>query len=214
MSDAASKSKPEIKVPTLAEAGELIRSRGGFTENDAGCWIWDHATVTGYGPYLPFYEAVFGPVPAGLEVYHLCHGGPEGCVRPTHMDIAPPDSKMKRIPDPALTVEQKDDFAHRIEEERLARKASKQQFAKELGVSSTTLRDWVSGVSAPLPDTYRRISKKMGWDGHERRFRVTALHQRVIVARSAGEAVRQFHHDLNIEGETLKTEIVRAEVVA
>lgn len=65
-----------------------------FTVGD-GCWEWVGAHNTkGYGvvpkgaastmAHRVIYELVVGPIPAGLELDHLCRN--RGCVRPCHLE--------------------------------------------------------------------------------------------------------------------------------
>lgn len=71
-----------------------------------GCWLWCGAIfpATGYGAYRVdgqtrtahsvAYEALVGPVPAGLEIDHLCRTRP--CVRPKHLEPVTHRENMRR----------------------------------------------------------------------------------------------------------------------
>lgn len=62
------------------------------------CWGWDSTHLDGYGQYRITenrrrrtvaahrysYEQLIGPIPAGLELDHLCRN--RGCVNPYHLD--------------------------------------------------------------------------------------------------------------------------------
>ena len=60
-----------------------------------GCWLWEAATVTGYGvlrvrgrnvlAHRIMAEWAYGPIPDGYEVDHLCRV--RACVRPSHLDV-------------------------------------------------------------------------------------------------------------------------------
>jgi hypothetical protein len=60
----------------------------------ASCWIWEGSRRRGYGQfsfngrpvaaYRWAYEALRGPVPAGMELDHLCRN--PSCVNPDHME--------------------------------------------------------------------------------------------------------------------------------
>ncbi len=64
-------------------------------EKTEGCWIWKGAdNAKGYGrvvaagrtrpAHVIAYELLVGPVPAGLELDHLCRN--RGCVNPAHLE--------------------------------------------------------------------------------------------------------------------------------
>jgi hypothetical protein len=65
-------------------------------EDERGCWIWTGAKTTGYGRYSPpkakrlvlahryAFENLVGPVPAGLDLDHLCRT--RACVNPAHLE--------------------------------------------------------------------------------------------------------------------------------
>lgn len=61
----------------------------------SGCWNWSGATTSaGYGAFRRngqhhlahryFYEQAKGPIPAGLQLDHLCHN--RKCVNPDHLE--------------------------------------------------------------------------------------------------------------------------------
>lgn len=190
---------------TVAEARECIERKLGFREDEEfGCWLWDMPASTGYGPYLAFYEAAFDEVPEGFEVFHICPNGHRGCVRPAHLDIAPPGSRVRTVPDPALQVEIRLEFARKIRDEREARRESRSQFGAELGVSPRTVESWESGHRTPDQETYKQLAKRFGWDGRARSYVVTLVVQEVVTARSAGEAARKVIGRIEKEGPGVK----------
>jgi transcriptional regulator with XRE-family HTH domain len=198
---------------TPEEARDVIRRPAEFgirMDERAGCWLWPQPASTGFGPYLAIYEASFGEVPEGMEVFHVCSGGPRGCVRPQHLDIAPADSRIRHVPDPAITAAERAGFAVKIGDERRARKATRAAFARELGISPTTVRDWEEGRTAPTPDFYDQIVRKMGWDGLDHKFDVVVAVQRTVTAKTAGQAARQVLDELTLDGQPEKVEVVRA----
>ncbi|MFF7795635.1 HNH endonuclease [Streptomyces sp. NPDC007991] len=75
------------------------------TVNDAGCWIYTgHLDRYGYGrisyegksreAYRIAYEHSVGPVPAGMELDHLCRV--RQCVNPNHLEaVSPATNKLR-----------------------------------------------------------------------------------------------------------------------
>lgn len=67
-----------------------------YVEKTDTCWLWTgYRNELGYGFFAPrgsrnvrayrwAYEEVYGSVPQGLELDHLC--GVRACVRPTHLE--------------------------------------------------------------------------------------------------------------------------------
>lgn len=63
-------------------------------EGDAGCWLWTGPTDYGYGRIMDHYrlksthrvayELLVGPIPAGLQLDHLCRV--RACVNPSHLE--------------------------------------------------------------------------------------------------------------------------------
>jgi hypothetical protein len=74
------------------------------------CWLWTAATNYGYGKFRAggagsktvlahrwAWEQEHGPIPAGLELDHLCRI--RNCVRPSHMEVvAPRVNKSRQVP--------------------------------------------------------------------------------------------------------------------
>lgn len=91
-----------------------------ITVNDAGCWVWTAAvTKYGYGAFnsgpetvaahIYAYVNTIGPVPAGLELDHLCHNRdatcPGGiaclhrrCCNPEHLEPVTHLENVRRSP--------------------------------------------------------------------------------------------------------------------
>lgn len=147
-----------------------------------------------------------------MDVFHQCRGGHLGCIRPSHLDIAPTGSKIRHVPDPAIGLTRLSEFAERLKREREARRVSKPQFAAELGVNQGTYRSWEAGESAPLADVYHDIAQKLGWDGHLRRFSVVVALERTVEARSAGEAAQSVLDELEVDGRPLKAAVIRTQL--
>lgn len=73
--------------------------------NESGCWIWQRGGVDygkawsttrrrWTGAHIVVYEAMVGPVPAGLELDHLCRV--HRCVNPTHLEPVTHRVNMQR----------------------------------------------------------------------------------------------------------------------
>lgn len=72
----------------------------------ADCWMWQASTRDGYGQirvgrsvrsaHLVMYEIIVGPVPAGLELDHLCWE--RRCVNPAHLEPVPHRENLLRSP--------------------------------------------------------------------------------------------------------------------
>lgn len=83
-------------------------SKVDFGEDDAACWLWARAkSVDGYGVFAECrtkaakahrwaYESLRGPIPAGLEIDHLCRI--RHCVNPWHMEPVDHLTNVRRSP--------------------------------------------------------------------------------------------------------------------
>lgn len=69
------------------------------------CWLWTASTIkSGYGvvradgrsrrAHVVAYELLVGPVPAGMELDHLC--GVKPCVRPSHLEPVTHGENVRR----------------------------------------------------------------------------------------------------------------------
>src|SRR5438105_11460539 len=79
-----------------------------------GCWLWQGVVLpTGYGQWINRYAhvisymQVFGPIPRGMQIDHLCHnrdltcrGGTtclhRRCVRLDHLEAVSPSENLRR----------------------------------------------------------------------------------------------------------------------
>lgn len=87
---------PHLRKRTYSRGTPYERAVARITIDDDGCWIWQGATVpAGYGhinvgdgryrhAHIVTWEHHHGPVPAGLELDHLCRV--RACVNPEHLE--------------------------------------------------------------------------------------------------------------------------------
>lgn len=67
-------------------------------DKTSDCWIWKGPVSSGYGKlsikgksilaHRWSYEEVYGPIPDGLQIDHLC--GVSRCVKPNHLEAVTP----------------------------------------------------------------------------------------------------------------------------
>jgi len=131
------------------------------TVSESGCWLWIGANKgNGYGmvrvngkgmcAHRRAYELFCGPIPARLQVMHLCDN--RGCVNPSHLRLGTPqdntmDACIKERMWSKLTGAQ-------VKEIRQRRKAGEQGkvLAKEFGVAASNISQITRG------DTWRYLS--------------------------------------------------------
>lgn len=88
----------------MATLSTLDRLADKFTVGD-GCWEWTaYRLPNGYGTFWTgthkttahraVYEALVGPIPAALELDHLCRN--RGCVRPDHLEPVTGKENVRR----------------------------------------------------------------------------------------------------------------------
>ncbi len=76
------------------------------------CWDWLASKEDGYGRFKfgtsmaaahrVAYQMAFGPIPAGLEIDHLCRN--RGCVRSDHLEAVTPRENTRRSRNPAAML--------------------------------------------------------------------------------------------------------------
>ena len=81
-------------------------------EKSAGCWLWTAGLCHGYGQFSFLgldvrahrfaYELLVGPIPAGLEIDHLCRD--RACVNPDHLEPVTHRENGLRGESPAVRI--------------------------------------------------------------------------------------------------------------
>ena len=172
------------------EARSCIENGWGFDVDEHDCWLWRARTSSGYGPYASFWGALFDEVPQDKEIVHKCDGGPVGCVNPGHLEAVSFGVARRREMSRRLTPKQRDAWSRVIEAERIERGWSKARMARELGVTTETIRSWCKGLTMPPPKLRRGVAGKLGWELEPTKFVVQFVYQEVVVAESQVHAIR------------------------
>lgn len=88
------------------ELSDLRRrlAKGHEVDEVTGCWVWQRATSVGYGrikydgrlglAHRASYEVHVGPIPAGLQIDHLCRN--RACINPEHLEPVTRSENMRR----------------------------------------------------------------------------------------------------------------------
>lgn len=106
-----------------------------YVVDSNGCWVWQGGRdVKGYGKlegrraHRVYYERYVGPIPAGLQIDHLCRN--TGCCNPNHLDAVTSAENVRRSPRVKL------DMRKAIEiRQRLATGEKGVRLAEEFGVT-------------------------------------------------------------------------------
>jgi HNH endonuclease len=133
-----------IKRKRKSPVDYLVQDRGYKTP----CWIWQQATSSqGYGMvtiknkqflmHRVMYEQVYGAIPEGLELDHLCRNRP--CVRPDHLEAVTHAVNTRRGPQTKLTEEIAAEIRRRV-----AAGENRQALAAEVGIDYTIICDIVN----------------------------------------------------------------------
>ena len=124
-----------------------------YVERDWGyetpCWVWQRSTTQGYGrkgagasrsvPAHRFYwERENGPVPAGLQLDHLCRNHP--CVRPSHLEPVTSTENVRRGAHTRLT---KGDVLYI--RDSVHQGQTQTSLAREFGVCKATINHIITG---------------------------------------------------------------------
>jgi hypothetical protein len=118
-----------------------------YVVDENGCWVWQRCVNTrgGYGRKLVggrwwvahrwYYERVFGPVPEGLELDHLCRN--RLCVNPEHLEAVTRQVNIQRGAATKLTKEQVLEIRRRHDNRPFY--GNGKHLAAEFGISMGTL---------------------------------------------------------------------------
>lgn len=98
-------------VGRYAPPWDRIRTR--IEQRPSGCWEWTGAVgSTGYGQitwrngrlyvHRVAYEALYGPIPEGLSIDHLCRN--TLCVNPLHLEAVPQRENVRRGESPSTIL--------------------------------------------------------------------------------------------------------------
>lgn len=89
----------EIRDPPTRE--EIFWSRVNKGDSQESCWMWEGKSFRGYGVFLRgksshvySYELHKGPIPAGLQIDHLCRN--TICGNPDHLEAVTPRENLRR----------------------------------------------------------------------------------------------------------------------
>lgn len=158
---------------------------------------------------MAFFIAAYGEPFKGAEIFHTCHGGKLGCIRPSHLDIAPQGTAVRLARGPSIGRERRMEFARKIRRERMALNLTQAEFGRELGIKARTVSSWELGERAPHIDRYRELAAKFGWDGKLRRFTVLVALERTVEAASAKKAAAAVLAALEVDGRPQKAQVIR-----
>lgn len=117
---------------------------------ETGCWIWtQHIDASGYGhawangrtqkAHRVMYERTHGPIPAGLELDHLCRN--RACVNPEHLEPVSKAINVQRGALAKLTA----DLVAELRATYAAGGVTQKQLAAKYGVSWHTVNEIVRG---------------------------------------------------------------------
>jgi DNA-binding transcriptional regulator YiaG len=138
-----------------------------YREEDRGfatpCWVWIKVcNERGYGRVVSkmahrvYFERHVAPVPAGLELDHLCRV--RECVNPEHLEPVTHKENMRR----GYAVVQgaaPDGFPSELRSARLGACLSQDDLGRASGVSQSAIARWEAGKGLPQPEHLEALQR-------------------------------------------------------
>lgn len=160
--------KPSPNYPGLSKylhGHNARRTPHDYEERDMGhetpCWIWVRTIQWGgYGmvrrkdknvlAHIAYYEEEHGPVPAGLEIDHVC--GMPACVNPEHLEAVTHSENVRRA-----FVRREGTPTNWIRKARFSLGWTQRELAYRLGTEQSVVSAWENERTRPSPWLQERL---------------------------------------------------------
>lgn len=141
----------------MPHAGQTVKPLVALPKDPDGCWPWlgpvsptghGHKTYCGrmIGAHRWMWEQLFGPIPAGLVVFHTCDR--KDCVNPHHLRLGSQADANRQAVHATLTPA---DVAEIRRHRESKNTETARVLAELMGVSPQTIRDIWRGTSWRRP---------------------------------------------------------------